>query len=76
VVEGFNSKEQLHLLIAAIDTLPSRQRAVMKLRLYMDCSLKETAEIMTISVGTAKAHFHQAALSLKNSIKEHDYETH
>lgn len=76
VTDVLYCKEQKHRLSAAINTLPARQRAVMKLRINMDCTLKETAEIMAISVGTAKAHFHQAVLSLKNSINEQDYETH
>jgi len=76
VVEEFHCKERKHTLATAINTLPARQRAVMKLRINMDCTLKETAEIMAISVGTAKAHFHQAVISLKNSINEQDYETH
>ncbi|MFV2056275.1 MAG: RNA polymerase sigma factor [Thiohalomonadales bacterium] len=75
-IETYSCQEQRKLLMNAVDKLPERQKATMKLRIQMDCTFKEIAEIMTISVGTAKAHYHQAVTSLKHCIKDNDYETH
>ena len=75
-IETYSCEEQRRLLIDAVDKLPDRQKTTMKLRLQMDCTFKEIAEIMTVSVGTAKAHYHQAVNSLKYSLKDNDYETH
>lgn len=45
--------------------LPRRQRAVIVLRYYEDLTEKETAEVLSISVGTVKSHTHAAMRSLR-----------
>lgn len=54
-------------LLAAVRTLPHRQRQVLVLRYYADCTELETAAALGIAVGTVKAHAHRAiaALGLK-----------
>jgi DNA-directed RNA polymerase specialized sigma24 family protein len=45
------------------------------LRVYQECSFAEIADIMASSIGTVKASYHQAVMSLTKSLKEEDYET-
>ena len=66
--------EQQRLLSAAVDRLPSKQRMTVRLRLYQECTFVEIAEIMAASVGTAKAHYHQAVTSLRKMLKKEQYE--
>ena len=68
------TEEQQRLLRQAVDRLPSKQRMTVRLRLYQDCTFPEIAEIMAASVGTAKAHYHQAVNSLRKMLKKEHYE--
>ena len=73
-VSSLQSAEQQRILRNAVDQLPSKQQMTVKLRLYQDCTFAEIAEIMAASVGTAKAHYHQAVLSLTKMLKKEHYE--
>jgi RNA polymerase sigma-70 factor (ECF subfamily) len=66
--------EQQQLLRQAVDRLPAKQRMTVRLRLYQECTFVEIAEIMTASVGTAKAHYHQAVTTLRKMLKKEHYE--
>ena len=66
--------EQQRLLRQAVDRLPSKQRMTVRLRLYQECTFAEIAEIMAASVGTAKAHYHQAVITLRKMLKKEPYE--
>ena len=66
--------EEQRLLREAVDRLPSKQRMTVRLRLYQECTFAEIAEIMAASVGTAKAHYHQAVTSLRKMLKKELYE--
>jgi RNA polymerase sigma-70 factor (ECF subfamily) len=72
--EQVHQAEQRRLLKEAVDKLPSKQQMTVKLRLYQDCTFPEIAEIMTGSVGTAKAHYHQAVSSLRKMLTKEQYE--
>jgi RNA polymerase sigma-70 factor (ECF subfamily) len=74
-LEDCSAAERRQKLDDAVNKLPTRQRATVQLRLNLDCTFKEIAEIMKVSVGTAKAHHHQAVTSLKNILQEDEYET-
>lgn len=71
---NLQSAEQQEMLRNAVEKLPSKQKMTVKLRLYQDCTFAEIAEIMTASVGTAKAHYHQAVVSLTKMLKKEHYE--
>lgn len=43
-------------LLAALDRLPSRRRAVLVLRFFDDLSVEQTAEILGMAGGTVKTH--------------------
>ncbi len=52
-------------LLAALRTLPPRQRAVVAFRYFDGYSEAETAELLHCSVGTVKAHAHRALRRLR-----------
>src|SRR6202050_2562352 len=54
-------------LIAALDRLPARQRAVVVLRYFADQTESQTAEAMGCSVGTVKAHASKALVRLRTA---------
>ena len=66
--------EKRRILQGAINNLPPKQRLTMQLRVYQECSFAEIADIMSSSIGTVKASYHQAVMSLTKSLKEEAYE--
>jgi RNA polymerase sigma-70 factor (sigma-E family) len=54
-------------LLAALDRLPARQRAVVVLRYFADQTEAQTAEAMGCSVGTVKAHAAKALARLRDA---------
>jgi RNA polymerase sigma factor (sigma-70 family) len=55
-------------LFTAFSNLPPRLRAVAVLRLHLDLSEVETAEIMSCSIGTVKSQLHEARKRLTQSL--------
>ena len=54
-------------LASALATLTARQRTVLVLRYYVDLTEPQTAELLGLSVGTIKAHAHQALGRLRTA---------
>lgn len=54
---------------AAVESLPSKQRNTLELRFYKDCTFAEIAQIMSCPVGTAKANYHHAIVSLRKRMR-------
>ena len=73
-IEDLELQEERSKLRIAVEKLPAKQRQTVQLRLYQECSFAEIAEIMSGSVGTAKAHYFQAITSLRKMLKEENYE--
>lgn len=73
--EKFASEQKQLQLKNSINKLPAKQRLTVRLRLYQQCTFKEIAQIMSSSVGTSKAHYHQAIKSLHRMFNEAEYET-
>ena len=62
--------EEHQQVLAAIRTLPSRQREALVLRFYLDLSEEETARAMGISRGTVKSATSRAVAALGRLLKE------
>jgi len=63
-------------LIAALQRLGPRQRAVIVLRYWMDLTERETAAALNCSVGTVKSQASRALATLRESIELGDGEGH
>jgi RNA polymerase sigma-70 factor (ECF subfamily) len=61
-------------LIAALQTLPPAQRAVIALRFYADQSVEDVARALRKRPGTVKALTHQAVARLREHLREVDHE--
>lgn len=51
--------------LALLATLPTRQREVVALRVFLDFTTGETADALGIAEGTVTAHLHRATTSLR-----------
>jgi RNA polymerase sigma-70 factor (ECF subfamily) len=57
-------------VIAAIRSLPERQRAAVLLRYYADRPVTEVARALGVSASTARVHLHRARHRLKELLRE------
>jgi DNA-directed RNA polymerase specialized sigma24 family protein len=55
-------------LINAVLGLPERQRQVIGLRILLDLSTDQTAQILRIAPGTVTAHLHRALTALRSEL--------
>lgn len=59
------SDERTRLLQAALRSLADRQREVVHLVFYEGMTIGEAAEVMAISIGSARVHYHRAKKRLR-----------
>lgn len=59
-----------HLLIAALDRLPQREREAVVLRTYEGNTYAETAAIMGLASGTVKAYVHSALAKVRAELEK------
>ncbi|MBB4752839.1 RNA polymerase sigma-70 factor (ECF subfamily) [Actinoplanes lobatus] len=52
-------------MMAALQSLPLRQRQVVALRIFLDLDSKTTARTLGIAAGTVTAHLHRATRTLR-----------
>jgi RNA polymerase sigma-70 factor (sigma-E family) len=67
------SHEQ-HLVAAAVERLPRRQRECIVLRYMADSSLEQIADELGISEGAVKQHLHRARQTLARALADDDAE--
>lgn len=70
--DGGNAVSTHQVLMAALATLPARQRAVVVLRFFHDYTEAATAEAMGTSVGTVKSQTFKALAALRVSEELHE----
>lgn len=67
-IDGFSRDEISEKLNLLIDQMPPRQREVFKLKHFRNCSYKEIAETLDMSVNTVENHMVKAHKYLKENL--------
>ncbi len=62
-------RERLELLRQAVSELPRKMQECIRLRVYHDCSYKEIAAFMDLSIETVKAHLFKARGKLRKTLQ-------
>lgn len=57
-----------HSLLDAVRALPDRQREVVALRVLLDLSAEQTADVLGIELGTVGTHLRRALATLRNDV--------
>jgi RNA polymerase sigma-70 factor, ECF subfamily len=57
-------------LIAALTTLPERQRQVLHLVFYQELSLREAADVLGVRLGTARVHYERGKQRLREQLRK------
>jgi RNA polymerase sigma factor (sigma-70 family) len=67
--EAFHRAELQRLMRKMLTQLPRRQREVLQLVFYHDLSLSEAAQVMGISLGSARQHYERGKIKLREQMK-------
>lgn len=66
--EALCQSEESERLVAALRLLPPRQRDVLHLVFYQNLSIREAAEVLGISLGSARTHYERGKSSLRGML--------
>jgi RNA polymerase sigma factor (sigma-70 family) len=68
MIAGEEEAERKRLVLRALEQLSGRQKEIIYLKYYQDCSYEEVGEIMNINYQVARNLLYQAIKSLKNRL--------
>lgn len=71
-VDSLTSREQGAQVRRALGTLPARQREVLDLVFFHEMTVEQAAEVMEVSTGTARTHYHRGKLRLLELLGSED----
>lgn len=66
--------ESTQRLQAALAGLPRRQRDLLHLVFYQELTIREAAEVLGVSIGTARTHYERGKARLREQLRDHDEE--
>ncbi len=62
--------ERARLLRQGLETLPERQRQIVHLVFYEEMTIREAAEVMGVSIGSARVHYDRAKKKLRSFLAD------
>ncbi|NND80950.1 MAG: RNA polymerase sigma factor [Gammaproteobacteria bacterium] len=68
VVDRMQVQDRNRTLALAVAGLPRRQREVLHLVFYQDCTLEQAAQIMRVSVGSVRSYYARAKDALRENL--------
>jgi RNA polymerase sigma-70 factor (ECF subfamily) len=71
--DGFALSEESGRLLAALARLPARQREILHLVFYQDLTILEAAQVLEVSLGTARAHFARGKTRLREFLRQEQW---
>jgi RNA polymerase sigma-70 factor (ECF subfamily) len=71
-VDPVSSQEKGARVRRALGTLPARQREVLDLVFFHEMTVEQAAEVMEVSTGTARTHYHRGKLRLLELLGSED----
>lgn len=65
---GIETEETSRALVNALNTLSTRQREVLALVFYHDLSIADAAQVLGVSLGSARVHYERGKANLRKLI--------